>query len=112
MPVGGNGFHLFVVCTEPCANRKVVLVNISSWKGAICDGTVRLQSGVHPFINKDSYAVYQYSEVERCITVEAGEHQGRYVRRESFPEPYLTEVFDGIARSRFTPRKVKKYLEQ
>ena len=110
MPVGGNGNHLFVVCTDPCELGKVVLVNISSWKGERCDPTVRLEIGSHPFITRDSYVVYNFAEIERRITIEAGEAQGRFVRREDFIEPDLSRIVDGLMQSRFTPRKVKKYL--
>ena len=110
MPTGGNGNHLFVVCTAPCANNKVVLANISSWKGDRCDPTVRFDVGIHPFLTKQSYVVYNYAEVERCVTINRGEELGKFVRRTPFPEPYLTQVYDGLMVSRFTPRKVKKYL--
>lgn len=110
MPVGGNGNHLFVVCTDPCDNRKIVIANISSWKGEKCDATVRISQGVHPFITRDSYVVYNFAEIERCITIQTGEDQGRYVRKEVFREPELTQIYEGLLTSRYTPRKVKKYL--
>lgn len=110
MPTGGNWNHLFVVCTSPCAANKVVLANISSWKATNCDPTVRLSAGVHPFITRDSYVVYNFSDIERCITIQAGIDQGRFTKREPFPELELTEICDGMTVSRFTPRKVKRYL--
>lgn len=112
MPVGGNGNHLFVVCTNPCAAGKVVLANISSWKGDKCDPTVRFPVGTHPFITKNSYVVFNFAEVERCMTIEAGERQGRFVRREPFPEPDLSQIEAGLLASRFTPKKVKKYISK
>jgi hypothetical protein len=87
MPTGGNGHHLFVICTAMCANNKFVLANITTWTGEHCDATVRFQNGDHPFID-----------------------QGRFVQRDNLPEPKLTEVETGLLESRFTPRKVKNYL--
>lgn len=110
MPVGGNGVHLFVVCTNPCDAGWVVLANISSWKGNRCDPTVRFPPGIHPFITKDSYVVYNFAELERIITISIGVKQGRFTERETFPEPGLSEIEDGLLKSRFTPRKVKKYV--
>ncbi|MDD9739190.1 hypothetical protein PVW47_05265, partial [Marinovum sp. SP66] len=91
--------HLLIMNPDP-----------SSWKGGNCDPTVRLQSGAHPFISRDSYVVYNFAEVERCITIEAGVTQGRFVRREPFQGPDLSRIINGISKSRFTPKKVKKYL--
>lgn len=102
--------HLFVVCTVPCHAGKVVLANITTWKDARCDDTVRITSGAHPFITHDSYVAYNFSEIERAITVEAGIRLGRFIPREKFQEPDLTRISDGLLLSQFTPRKVKKYL--
>ena len=110
MPTGGNGHHLFVICTNMCANNKFVLANITTWTGNHCDATVRLQNGDHPFVDRDSFVLFQFSMVERQITIQAGLDQGRFVQRENLPEPKLTEIESGLLQSRFTPRKVKNYL--
>lgn len=111
MPVGGSGNHLFVVCTIPCNAGKVVLANVSSWKGDHCDDTVRLAAGSHPFLTLDSYVIYNYAEVERTITIEAGVAQGRFIPRDRFQEPSLSAIIAGLLVSPFTPRKVKRYLQ-
>lgn len=110
MPTGDGGFHLFIVCTEPCESGFVVLANLSSWKGDRCDSTVRFAPGVHPFVNVDSYVAYNFSVLERSITIEAGINQGRFLARDPFPESGLSQIEQGFMLSRFTPRKVKKYL--
>ena len=102
--------HLFIVCTAPCSAGKVVLANVSSWKDDRCDGTVKLGAGEHPWLNVPSYVAYNFSEVERVITVEAGIRLGRFVQRDNFPEPRLSDIEAGLLQSRFTPRKVKKYV--
>lgn len=102
--------HLFVVCTDPCERGFVVLANVTEWKGEHCDGTTRLYAGDHPFLNKDSYVAYHFCQIERAITVEAGENQSRFIRRTDFPEPKLTEIIEGLTASRFTSKKVKRYL--
>ena len=82
-----NGMHLFIVASNPCAQNKVVLVSISSWKGDRCDHTCRFGGGHHPFVNHDSYAVYNFSQTERCVTIQAGLDQGRFVPKEPFADP-------------------------
>lgn len=89
-----------------------MLVNVSSWKGPQCDPTTRFDAGVHPFIGQESYAIYNYGEVERVVTIVAGLNIGRFLPKEPFPEPALTQIEAGILTSRFTPRKVKKYVTE
>lgn len=103
----GDGKHLFVVCTSPCSKGKVVIANISTWKGDKCDGTVRLTLGDHPFLDRDSYVAYNFSDIERTITIDAGVRLGRFVQREDFSEPQLSAVEQGLLASRYTPRKIK-----
>lgn len=110
MPTGGNGLHLFVICTDMCANNKFVLANITTWTGERCDPTVQLNFGDHPFIDRHSYVLYQMALVERRITIEAGVSQGRFAQREDMPAAKVQEIQDGLMASRFTPRKVKNYL--
>jgi len=69
-----------------------------------------LQAGDHPFINRNSFVLFQFSMVERRVTIQAGLDQGRFVQREDLPEPNLTDIENGLLRSRYTPRKVKNYL--
>ena len=104
--------HLFIVLTDPCERGFVVLANITEWKGDHCDATTRLVIGDHPFLHKDSYVAYHYAQMERAITIEAGVNQSRFVQKEDFTEPKLTEIEDGLINSRYTPRKVKNYLNR
>jgi hypothetical protein len=106
-----NGMHLFVVCTDPCVLGKVALTNISSWKGNHCDPTVKIGAGIHGFVTHDSYVAYNFSEVERTITIESGVKLTRFVQKDPFPDPPLTQIVEGLLLSRFTPRKVKKYVD-
>ena len=106
-----QGLHLFVVASAPCALGKVVLVSISSWKGPRCDPTCIISAGHHHFITHDSYAAYNFSDIERCMTIDAGIAQGRFIPKGPLPEPILTSLCEGVLNSRFTPRKVKAYLQ-
>jgi hypothetical protein len=102
--------HLFVVCTDPCEQGKVALANISTWKGDHCDATVKIGGGTHGFITHESYVAYNFSDVERTITIEAGIRLSRFIPKGPFPDPPLSEIVAGFLTSRFTSRKVKNYL--
>lgn len=95
MPTGGNGYHLFVIRTDMCANSKFVIANVTTW------------TGDHLFKDRHCFVLFGASLVERRMTISAGVDQGRFPVRENMGEDKVAEIENGLPIARFTPRKVK-----
>jgi len=104
-----NKKHLFIVCTDKCAQGKHLLVSVTGWTNDLCDPTTRLAPGVHTFIGKDSYVLYRKSRVELAIDLAAGVDGGTFIERDPISVDLLNKILAGICESEQTPRKVKSY---
>ncbi|UFW49692.1 MULTISPECIES: hypothetical protein [Bradyrhizobium] len=101
--------HLFVVCSDACADGKHVLVSITGWTNDLCDGTTRLKKGDHPFLYKDSYVFYRKARIEDGSVLTSGIDSGAFVLKEPMDAGLVDLIMEGICASKQTPRKVKKY---
>lgn len=102
--------HLFVVCSNPCAESKVVLVSVTGWTNDLCDGTTRLVPGCHDFINKDSWIMYRACRIVSADQVESGLADGSLIPKADMPDPPLGQIIDGILKSPHTKQGIKRYL--
>lgn len=103
--------HLWVVLTEPEGDPlRVALVNLTSHKPGI-DETVILEGG-HSYIKHKTvvqYArakVYEVWKLERIIAADLTVRH-----RHDMPEDLLKIIREGVAKSRFTPPKVKAFCQ-
>ncbi|MBA4190815.1 MAG: hypothetical protein C0467_22745 [Planctomycetaceae bacterium] len=61
---GTDGFHLWVVVSDPFKNDKeVLIVNLTSVKGRYTDPACLVAVGDHPWVNKPSYVEYYEAQI-------------------------------------------------
>jgi hypothetical protein len=101
--------HLFIVCTDKCANGKHLLVTVTGWTNNLCDATTRLAAGEHPFITKDSYILYRKCRIETAEDLGKGVDGGIFIPRDAAGNELMAKILAGICTSEQTPRKVKRY---
>jgi hypothetical protein len=113
MPSGTNDNpdqkHLFIVCSDACAEGNHLLVSITGWINHLCDGTTRLGKGDHPFLYKDSYVFYRKARIEHGDAISKGVAAGEFVLKEPISDDWVKAIMLGICESPQTSRKVKKY---
>ena len=101
--------HLFVVCSDACAEGNHVLVSITGWTNDLCDGTTKLSVGDHPFLYKDSYVFYRKARIESSAVLAKGLETGAFEVKEPMNEELVAKIMLGLCASIHTPRRVKKY---
>jgi len=102
--------HLFIICTDECADGKFALVPISTWANDICDASCRIAPGEHAFIVRESYALYRKARIESRNTLENGIKNTIFSVRDDVSTDLLSRVRNGICASAQTPRKIKSYF--
>ena len=103
--------HLFVICTDPDADGKVLLVSITSWTNDLCDATCVLDAGCHEFIKHKSWAYYRKPRIELVESLIAGVKEDILVPKECLNEDDFARLCKGILTSRHTPRKFAVYFK-
>lgn len=106
----GPSLHLFVVCTEPCPRSRVAIANVTSWVQDGSDSTVQFHGGEHPSIDHHSYVAYRHAKIESTVNLEAGLRNGHLIARPDLAEAHVSRIEAGLLKSKFTPRRVKRYL--
>lgn len=106
-----NGRHLFVICTNPCAEKKVLLATVSTWRGKSCDPTCILPVNCHSFVTTDSFVRYQLSRIEDAATITAGVSQGVFIKQPDFDPNILQLICDGFETSQQAPQSIVAYYK-
>ncbi len=101
--------HLFVVCTDACADGNHLLVPVASWINDLCDATCKLAKGEHPFITHASYILYRKARIEAAAALVVGVEQKILSPHETMNGQTFLRIANGICRSPQTPRKFKIY---
>ena len=104
-----NRKHIFIVCSDACKNGNHIIVSITSWVNHLCDGTLRLKVGDHPFITKDSYIIYRKARIESSQFLSAGVDSGKIIPHNDATKELVEKILEGLCKSPHAPRKVKKY---
>lgn len=102
--------HLFVVCTDPCANGLQIIVPITSYTNDLCDQTCLLAPHEHRFLKHKSYIFYRKSRIEPATSLITGILTGAFRRDEDLNTQTFLRVRNGICRSPQTPRRIKAYF--
>jgi hypothetical protein len=101
--------HLFVVCTDACAEGRHLLVPIASWTNDLCDATCKLAKGEHPFIAHPSYILYRKARIEAAAALIGGVERGGLSPQAPMNGQTFLRIANGVCRSPHTPRKIKVY---
>jgi hypothetical protein len=112
MPKGGGNHipHLWVVVTDPNAQGMCVIVNVTTLKH-ICDKTVVLCVGEHPFITHDSIVFYADAQIVLAGAIDNAIRGGVAQKKEDCPLPTLQRIQQGLLDSPHTSGKVIKFCE-
>lgn len=109
--------HLWIVVTDPDPTTfEAVCVNVTTLK-LICDKTVILQPGEHPFIKHPSLILYSDAQkldvrhIEAALNAAASEIIVCKSQAQCGPE-LLKRIQDGVLTSKATPKDVKEYCKQ
>ncbi|WP_179253516.1 hypothetical protein [Brucella pseudogrignonensis] len=102
--------HLHIVCTDPCAKQKQLVVSVTSWKNDLCDGTCILDGGDHPWVVHKSWVLYRAARLEAASTLDNGIEKGMFEVREVMTAEVFGRVLNGLCASPHTKRGIKKYF--
>jgi hypothetical protein len=109
MPTPGNQTaHLWIVVTNTDVAGLCVIVNVTTLRH-ICDKTVILHVGEHPFITHDSIVLYADAQIVRSSAIEAALRGGAAQGKPPCSPGVLARVVAGIAASPDTPFKVQQF---
>ena len=110
MRMPGNEIpHLWIVVSDVDPKTdKCAIVNVTTL-GHICDKTVILNSGDHPFITHDSIVRYQGAMITTSKALEAGIAGGVAHHKAPCSARMLSKVIAGIGASKDTPIDVQVF---
>jgi hypothetical protein len=101
--------HLWLVATNPNEDELVVVVNITTLRGAK-DQTIVLQSGEHEFIKHDSCVNYAMAEVLSIEKLHARLGSGRAKRHSDMNADLTALVLSGFTASPFTKNRIVDFI--
>lgn len=109
---GEEAKHLFVIVTDACAEHKHLLLGFTSLdKAKPHDPACIVPGGCHPFIDRDSYVLYRMAQIQLGDRLRSMVDGWVYMIREPASDELVEAMLEGVARSRFVPRFVQKYLQ-
>lgn len=106
--------HLFILLTDPVDDgsgaKWVLMVSVSSIKAGVpYDVACILYPGDHPFINRESFVVYQKARIEDAAKVLRGVKEGRLIPQSPMGLAVFARICKGLEDSRLTVPKVLRF---
>ncbi|GGE11194.1 hypothetical protein GCM10011390_32790 [Aureimonas endophytica] len=101
--------HLHVICNDPDAEGRVLIVGICSVTAAPHDETCILAAHEHDFLRHPSYVLYARAEIVLAAALANGIGQGVIAIHSAMNGQTFLKVAKGLCRSPQTPRKIKAY---
>lgn len=103
--------HLHIVCTDADDRGLVLLVPLRSRRHTnLFDDTCILQPHEHDWLRRESYVEYRMSNLVRASDLEKVLNSHKDLSREKMNAQTFLRIKNGFCRSKFTPQKIKKYL--
>jgi len=104
--------HLHVVCSDINENGLVLIVPIRTLKAEQInfDNTCMLQKHEHEWLRFQSYIEYKRARLVSADALMNELNQHSKVFREPVSGQVLLKIINGFCRSKFTPQKIKRYL--
>ena len=102
--------HLFIVCNDPCPQKRTVIVPMCSVKNQNDDLTCVIEPYEHPFVKRKTFISYKNARVEETRTLEFAINEGLISAHEGINAQTFLRVRNGICKSKLTPNPVKKYM--
>lgn len=101
--------HLHVICTNPDATGRQLLVSISTWRDG-CDPTCILQRHEHEWLWKDrSFVEYRYTQLRPHGQLVDRVRERVFEPQDDMNGQAFLKVCRGIERSPFTPGPMKEH---
>jgi len=107
-----NSGHLWVVLTNPNPDGIILVVNVTTVysNDKNIDATVRLNTGDHPFIDRQSYIYYRGAMMIEVSELQTAERAGRLKMHDGCSEKLLSIVRSGIGASKHCSRVIKRFF--
>ena len=102
--------HLQVICTDPDANGRQLLVSVCTKINNLCDAACTLQAHEHPILTKESYVFYRKAEIVQQSALANGVAAKLLFPKEDMNGQTFLRITKGICTSIHTPRKIKRYF--
>ena len=102
--------HLFIICTDECADKKFLIVPVSSWTNNLCDSTCVIEPHEHSFVKHKSYVLYRNGLIISRADLEAGVLQMKIFPKEDMNGQSFLRIKNGVCVSQYTPRNIKNYF--
>ena len=103
--------HIWIVITDPNKDGECVIVNVTSYK-AICDNTVVLKKGDHPYIHHDSIIEYFDARITTSEKLKAAVNGGAAIPKQDCPPQTLKKIQEGALKSPHAAPKIKKFCSE
>lgn len=112
----GDCDHLHIVCSDPLnfpgrAPGSCLLVNVSTTVPK-CDRTVVLNTGDHPFINRESFVFYRKAFVETASALQANVAAGVYTAHLPAGRSLVKRIVARMDTSEFTSGEMLRVSKQ
>lgn len=107
--------HLYFILSDPSADKKVAIVNATSWKTrdeSLNDKSCVLVPGDHPFIKHKSFVYYRKALCSPVEKIKLGLQNGVLVPHDSPSDELINRVILGSSKSPFTPNEVLGLLRE
>ena len=113
VPSGPQGFHLFTVLTNACADGSHLLVSISSVRdGKFCDPACIVHAGEHEFIKQRSFVEYRRLTMTRGVLIAKNVDGGVYQAKPPVSDALFTRICAGMDETDFGARGMHAYFQK
>lgn len=106
----GHPLHLWLVCTLPDDEGRVVILNLTSFDSGT-DPTCLIEGGEHPFVRHDSLIEYQRGQLVPIAWIERAFDAGLFFSHAAASDELIAKIREGACRSDFTPGNVRAAVE-
>ncbi len=104
--------HLFVILTDPCHEKRVLHVSVTSKRpGCFFDPACLLFKGDHSRIIHDSYVYYRDCRIQSAQELVNGAKDGTLIPQESIGTEIFARICYGLTTSDFTSQEALAYYE-
>jgi hypothetical protein len=107
-----NRKHLHIVVTDPNALGEVLIVCVVSIPSTNSyDSSCTFFPGEHPFIVRNSYIAFKFSQIVQASLLEAKVAAGKYIAKADLDEKRFMDLIVGLTESPFTTPKILKFYQ-
>lgn len=102
--------HLHIICTDPDADGKQLIVSMCTKANAPFDDTCILQKHEHTFLKHESYVLYRKAKIILQSALVNGVNAKLFVPKDDVNGQAFLKITNGICASPQTAKKIKSYF--